>query len=142
VSSAPLRFILPGVFVIRLVTGPINVNDVLRAVADPACGGTCVFVGTVRPDPDTAGRGALDYEAYAPMAVRMLEEIASTIRAHEPAARVAIVHRTGRIPVGEASVVIAVATPHRALAFELCREAMEKLKKDVPIWKTDYTDSG
>ena len=125
---------------IKLTDAPIDVHAVLAAVASPACGGTAVFIGTVRPDPDAADRAALDYEAYGPMAVKKLEELAADLRRREPEARVAIVHRTGTIPVGEASVVIAVATPHRAPAFELCREAIERLKRDVPIWKLPARD--
>lgn len=120
---------------VRLVNGPISADEALRAVSSPACGGTVLFIGTVRHDADTEGADALDYESYAPMAERKLEEIAAGIRKQDPDARVAILHRVGRVPVGEASVIIAVAAPHRAAAFEACRGAMEALKRDVPIWK-------
>lgn len=120
---------------ILLTERPITTEEALKAVASPECGGIAVFVGTVRDDPDARPAGSLTYEAYAPMASQGLERIAGGIRSRHPEARVAILHRTGVVPVGEASVVIAVATAHRAEAFEECRQAIETLKKDVPIWK-------
>lgn len=120
---------------VRLVEGPLSVDDALRAVASPDCGGTAVFIGTVRRDADTQSRDALHYETYRPMALRKLEEIAADVRRRVPGARAAILHRVGPVPVGEASVIMAVSAPHRAEAFELCRLAVEALKADVPIWK-------
>ena len=121
---------------IRLSHEPISVDDAIRAVSSPSCGGTATFVGTVRDDADTGPNGVLRYEAYIPMAVRLMEQLAEEIRLRYEGARIAILHRVGEIPVGEASVVIAVAAPHRAEAFDACRRIIETIKRDVPIWKT------
>lgn len=126
---------LAPVSYVQVIKEPISLDAILAAVASPACGGTAVFVGTVRDDDDTRSGGVLQYEAYDSMALRKMEEIAAGIRERCPEARLAIVHRIGPIPVGEASVVIAVATPHRPEAFAECRQAIETLKRDVPIWK-------
>lgn len=120
---------------IRLQPEPLSVDAALAAVASPDCGGTTVFIGTVRADADTPGGRPLRYEAYGPMALREMERLEASIRERHPGARAAILHRTGDIPIGEASVVIAVAAPHRDEAFAACREAIEELKKNVPIWK-------
>jgi molybdopterin synthase catalytic subunit len=84
----------------------------------------------------------LEYEAYAPMAVRVMDEIRARIETELPGTRVAIHHRIGRLAVGEPAVVIAASAPHRAEAFAACREAIEALKRDVPIWKREVADDG
>jgi molybdopterin synthase catalytic subunit len=127
---------------VTVTSDPISVDPALAAVADPGAGGTCVFVGTVR---DTSAAGAvtgLTYEAWDDLAVRRLTEIGEALFERWPLLRVAIVHRTGSLAVGEASVVIAVSSPHRADAFEACRDAIERLKHDVPIWKKEGLRSG
>jgi len=104
-----------------------------------------VFVGTTRAErhPVTgAALVALDYEAYAEMAERQLADLAAAARGRFPVLRIAIVHRVGRVAVGEASVVIAVSTPHRAEAFEACRWVIDALKKDVAIWKREVWAEG
>ena len=101
-----------------------------------------VFLGVVRENSPT-GKPVryLEYEAYPGMAEREMEAIAVEIAARWERAAVAIVHRTGRLAIGEASVAIAVATPHRAAAFEACRYAIDRLKETVPIWKKEvFTD--
>ena len=84
----------------------------------------------------------LDYEAYAPLAEKALARIVDEAQARWPGARLAIHHRTGRLEIGEASVVIAVATPHRADAFAACRYAIERIKQIVPIWKHEHFEGG
>jgi molybdopterin synthase catalytic subunit len=121
---------------------PIDVTRVLAAVEGPGEGGVVLFVGRVR---DTArGRGVsrLDYEAYPAMAHSEMERLAREARAEHGAARVALVHRTGRLEVGEVAVAIAVAAPHRAQAFEACRWLIDALKQRVPIWKKEWYADG
>jgi molybdopterin synthase catalytic subunit len=113
----------------------------LQAVG-PADGALALFVGVVRSE--NAGRGVLylEYEAYEEMALQELETIASQARTRWPVSGIRIVHRLGRIEIGEASVAVAVASPHRAEAFEACRFAIDTLKKSVPIWKKEFYVDG
>jgi molybdopterin synthase catalytic subunit len=128
--------------VVRLSADPLSVDEALSSVADPGAGGTCVFVGTVR-DASPAGEvTGLHYEAWDDLAEARLREIAADLHDRWPLRRVAILHRTGDLAVGEASVVIAVSAAHRAEAFEACRHAIERLKEDVPIWKKESLVSG
>jgi molybdopterin synthase catalytic subunit len=127
---------------VRLSADPLSVDEALAFVADPAAGGTCVFVGTVR-DASSAGEvSALRYEAWDELAEDRLREIGAEVLERWPVRRVAILHRTGDLPVGEASVVVACSAPHRAEAFEACRHGIERLKQDVPIWKKEELVSG
>jgi molybdopterin synthase catalytic subunit len=85
---------------------------------------------------------SLTYEAWDELALRRLEEIAGEMLERWPLSRVAILHRTGELPVGEISVVVACSSPHRAEAFEACRHGIERLKEDVPIWKKEHLVAG
>ena len=117
----------------------LDPRQVESLVADPGVGAIVTLVGTVRDH----GRGRrvvqLDYEAYAPAAEEMLRQIGDEIRQQWGVERTAIVHRIGSLRVGEASVVISVAAPHRDAAFEACRYAIERIKEIVPIWKKSIT---
>lgn len=121
---------------------PLSVDEALAAVADPGAGGTCVFVGTVRDRSPAGDVTGLTYEAWDDLALRRLSEIGEELHGSWTLRRVAILHRTGSLEVGEASVVIAVSAAHRAEAFEACRQAIERLKQDVPIWKKEGLRSG
>ncbi|MBY6277125.1 MAG: molybdopterin converting factor [Symbiobacterium thermophilum] len=125
-----------------ITTEPLSADEIAARVTNPHSGATLVFVGTVREW--TRGRRTvyLEYEAYPEMAVAQMEQIGREIAERWPGARTAIVHRVGRLEIGEASVVIAVATPHRADAFEACRHAIERLKQIVPIWKKEVWEDG
>ena len=105
-------------------------------------GAVATFVGLVRDH--NAGRRVqwLDYEAYAPLAVKAFEQIADEAADRWPGARLAIHHRTGRLEIGEASVVIAAASAHRSDAFAVCRYAIERVKQIAPIWKHEHFDGG
>jgi molybdopterin synthase catalytic subunit len=127
---------------VRVQPDPLSVDDALAAVADPAAGGTCVFVGTVRDHSDAGAVSGLLYEAWDELAVRRLDEIGRDLVGRDEVLRVAIHHRTGELGIGEASVVVAVSAPHRAEAFEACREGIERLKHDVPIWKKEALVDG
>jgi molybdopterin synthase catalytic subunit len=128
---------------VRIGEGPPSVDDALAAVADPAAGGTCVFVGTVR-DRSGAGDAVTDltYEAWEELAVARLSEIAATIHERWSVCRVALLHATGTLAIGQVSVVVAASAPHRAEAFEACRFGIEELKRDVPIWKKEAFTTG
>ncbi|MEE8525958.1 MAG: molybdenum cofactor biosynthesis protein MoaE [Thermoanaerobaculia bacterium] len=124
-----------------LVDGPIDMAAVERRVADPACGAVLLFLGTVRDHHAGRAVAGLTYSAYRTMAEKVLGRIAGELEAAGDRLRVAIVHRLGEVPVGEASVVIAVASPHREAAYEASRSALERLKHEVPIWKRErYAD--
>ncbi|HEY6566320.1 MAG TPA: molybdenum cofactor biosynthesis protein MoaE [Actinomycetota bacterium] len=126
----------------RVQVGSISIDEIVAFVAEPSVGGTCIFVGTVRDHSDAGEVQGLEYEAWDDLAVRRLEEIAAEASATWPLRAVAIVHRTGSLHVGEASVVVAVSADHRAEAFDACRQAIERLKHDVPIWKKEGLVSG
>jgi len=122
---------------------PIDVAVLLAAVEGPGEGGVVLFVGRVRDQARGRAVRRLDYEAYPAMAQSELEALAREAQAQRGATRVALVHRVGRLEVGEIAVAIAVASPHRAQAFEACRWLIDALKQRVPIWKKEwYADGG
>ncbi|MGD9906561.1 MAG: molybdenum cofactor biosynthesis protein MoaE [Vicinamibacterales bacterium] len=127
---------------VAVTAAPLTLEALVRAVDGPGAGAVATFLGLVRDH--NQGRRVLwlDYEAYAPLAERALARIVEEAQAGWPGARVAIHHRTGRLEIGEASVVIAVATPHRADAFAACRYAIERIKQIVPIWKHEHFEGG
>lgn len=111
-------------------------------MADPRAGAIVTFVGTVRDHARGKRVRYLEYEAYAEAAIDTFAEIAAEIRQRWDVLGIAIAHRTGRLEIGEASVVIAVSSAHRAEAFEACRYAIERLKQIAPIWKKEVYDDG
>jgi molybdopterin synthase catalytic subunit len=126
---------------IRIQQGPIDLDASVRSVASPSCGAVNVFIGTTRDNAHGRSVRSLDYEAHETMALKEMERIVADAKRRWTLTAVAIVHRTGRVPVGEASVVIAVSAPHRAEAFEACRFMIDTLKQSVPIWKKEeFTD--
>jgi molybdopterin synthase catalytic subunit len=128
---------------VRITAEPLSVDEALAFIADPSSGGSCIFVGTVRDaDADGVAVTGLTYESWNDVAVDRLHEIADQLRDRWPIRKVALLHRTGDLGVGDASVVVAVSSPHRAEAFEACREGIEQLKHDVPIWKKELLATG
>lgn len=125
-----------------LTDAPLELFRVVDAVKGHAYGGLVTFSGAVRDQ--TKGRRVLrlEYEAYPPMALKKLEEIAAEAAARWPGARVAIHHRVGTLLPGELAVVIAAAAPHRKEAFRACEHAIDRLKQDVPIWKREVFEDG
>lgn len=124
---------------------PIDLAALIAAVGDPAHGAICTFLGTTRKTSPGDDRpvAALDYEAYLELALRDLEAIATEARERFGPLRVAIVHRTGRVALGEASVAVAVGSPHRGAAFDACEFVIDTLKARAPIWKREtYGDGG
>jgi molybdopterin synthase catalytic subunit len=128
---------------VRVSAEPVSVDEALAFIADPSAGGTCVFIGTVRDsDADGATVTSLRYESWDEVAVDRLRAIADELLHRWPLRRIALLHRTGDLDVGDASVVVAVSAAHRAEAFDACREGIEQLKHDVPIWKKELLASG
>ncbi|HZF07597.1 MAG TPA: molybdenum cofactor biosynthesis protein MoaE [Thermoanaerobaculia bacterium] len=125
-----------------LVEGAIEVDRVIESISGPGRGAVVVFLGTVRNQHSGRKVTQLTYSAYRPMARTALEAIAADLEAAHPGLRAAIVHRLGEVRVGEASVVIATASPHRAAAYEANRTAIERLKTEVPIWKREHYAGG
>ncbi|MFZ5825943.1 MAG: molybdenum cofactor biosynthesis protein MoaE [Bacillota bacterium] len=121
---------------------PLSADEIAARVTNPYSGATLVFVGTVREWTKGKRTTYLHYEAYPEMAVAQMQVIGREIGERWPGAEVAIVHRVGKLEVTEPSVIIAVATPHRADAFDACRHAIERLKQIVPIWKKEIWEDG
>ncbi len=132
---------------IEITDHPIDVGDVLTRLEDPACGGQVLFVGTTRQLTQLEGRQVetdhLLYEAYDQLASAEMTRLEAEARQRWPVRQVVLVHRTGRVDPMEASVVVGVASPHRAEAFEAARWLIDELKHRVPIWKQEhYVQSG
>jgi len=125
----------------RLTRDPIEITRLVTAVGDPSCGATSVFVGTVRDENEGRPVEGIEYTAYEVMADAELSRIVFEAQERHPGVRVAVLHRLGTLRVGDASVAIACAHPHRAPALDACRYVIEALKQRVPIWKRElYTD--
>lgn len=127
---------------IRLQREVIDVGEVVRSVSRPTAGAIDVFIGTTRNNAGGRKVRSLEYEAHEVMAVRETEKIAARACERWSIDAVSVVHRLGPVAIGEASVVIAVASPHRAEAFEACRFVIDTLKKEVPIWKKELFEDG
>jgi len=129
---------------VALSESPLDVDAITALVRDPACGAVLVFLGTVRDSHQGRPVTRLTYTAYRPMAEtrlgRLVEELETGSGSER--LRIAIHHRLGEVPAGEPSVVIAVASPHRAEAYEASRTALERLKAEVPIWKREHYADG
>jgi MoaE-MoaD fusion protein len=127
---------------IALLHEPIDVPALVRAVRADQDGAIVTFDGFVRNESHGRPTLYLDYEAYEPMALAKMKEIGQLIHEKFSIHHVAIVHRLGRLQIGETSVFIAVSAPHRAAAFDACRFAIDTLKRTVPIWKKEYFEDG
>jgi molybdopterin synthase catalytic subunit len=126
----------------ELVDGSIDVQRIAASVAGPVRGAVVLFLGTVRDHHAGRSVGKLTYSAYRSMALDGLRRIVEDLEASAPGLKAAIVHRLGEIPVGEASVAIAVGSPHRAAAYAASRTALERLKTEIPIWKREHYTEG
>ena len=128
--------------VTELTNQPIDTESVLAGVSSTQAGAVVLFLGTTREF--TGGRQTvtLNYECYQEMASRKLDELEQTARQRWPLVGCAIVHRLGNVPLGEASVAVAVSSPHRTAAFEAGRWLIDTLKTEVPIWKQEHWADG
>lgn len=127
---------------VELTERPLDAAALAAALRTTADGATVTFVGTVRDHARGHRVVQLDYEAFGPMALKKMSAIEEEVRRRWPVTDIAIVHRTGSLHVGEASVVVAVTAAHRPEAFEACRHAIDTLKHTVPIWKKEFYAEG
>lgn len=127
---------------VSIIEKEIDTAAVLRAIKAPEDGAVAVFEGIVRDHSRGRRTLFLEYEAYVPMALAQMEELAESALERFEIREVAMVHRVGRLEIGETSVLIAVASAHRAAAFEACRWLIDTLKKKVPIWKKEQFEDG
>jgi len=127
---------------IQLSDQPLNPGECLNAVQTPEAGAVNLFIGTVRGESQGRKVLFLEYEAYEPMAVSEMRKLAEEACRRFPVQGVAIHHRIGRLEIGEAAVVIAVSTPHRAEGFAACQFLIDTLKQTVPIWKKEHFEDG
>ncbi|MEE8433733.1 MAG: molybdenum cofactor biosynthesis protein MoaE [bacterium] len=126
----------------EIVEAPIDLNTLVAKVASPGAGGIATFLGVVRDN--SLGRKVLYlfYEVYPPMAVKEMARVEAAVRERWEVDSIAITHRIGRLEIGEASVAIAVSSPHRKEAIEACHFAIDRLKQTVPVWKKEYWEGG
>jgi molybdopterin synthase catalytic subunit len=122
---------------VRLTHEPINIMQAIAEAGTPASGAIDLFIGTARNNTHGKRVAWLEYEAYEPMALREMTAIAERARIKWNAHRIVVVHRLGRVDIGEASVAIAVSAAHRAEAFGACREIIDRIKETAPIWKKE-----
>ncbi len=131
---------VPGLY--RIQDGPLDLQEAVRAVGGPDRGAIATFLGAARDHHGGRGVVRLEYHAYRPMAEAVLREIGEEIRERFGTPHIAILHRVGTVPIGEASVVIAVASAHRREALEACARAIERVKAIAPIWKKEHYRDG
>jgi molybdopterin synthase catalytic subunit len=120
----------------------LSVAEVIAAVTRPQAGGIAVFVGTVRSENAGLPVTRLEYQAYASMAAKEMARIGAEIALEIADVRLAVLHRVGSLVVGDAAVVCAASTPHRAEAFQACRLLIDRIKARVPIWKREHGPGG
>ena len=127
---------------IKITTEPLSgqaLNDLVKRASD---GAVVTFDGIVRDNFDGRPVRALEYEAYAEMAEKKMAEIGTEVQRKFDVGDIAMMHRLGHLEIGESSIVIAVAAPHRHAAFEACAYAMDRVKEDVPVWKKEFFADG
>jgi molybdopterin synthase catalytic subunit len=131
--------------IISITRDPLDgeaVRELERRVSHPGAGGIVTFQGVVRDNARGKRIRYLEYDTYTEMAEAEMAKIAAEVERRWGTDHVALVHRTGRLEIGECSVIVAVACPHRAEAFEACRYAIDTLKSTVPIWKKEVAEDG
>lgn len=131
--------------IIKITRDPLDdaaVNALVQAISHPEVGGIVTFQGVVRNHARGKRVRYLEYDAYPEMAEQQMAAIAAEVERLWQTDRIALVHRIGRLEIGECSVVVAVACPHRGEAFDACRYAIDTLKANVPIWKKEVAEDG
>lgn len=126
----------------ELTTEPLETSAIARRIVSPECGATVTLDGYVRQFTGDRETLYLEYEGYQPMALKEMEKLVAQARGQFKIASVGIVHRLGKLEIGETSVVISVAAPHRRAAFEACEWLIKELKRAVPIWKKEVYRDG
>jgi molybdopterin synthase catalytic subunit len=134
----------PSPDLVELRDSPLDAGAVISAVSEGGAGAIAMFLGTTRAESNEAGRRlvALDYEAYREMAEQQMHALANEAKERWPILRLAVLHRVGRVEIGQPSVLIAVSTPHRAEAFEACRFLIDRIKAEATIWKKEVWEDG
>ena len=129
---------------VAVTTDPLSLDALTAVVADGAGadGAVTSFAGLVRQDNLGRKVAFLEYEAYEPLAVKGLQRIVDEVKGNWPSAKLGVHHRIGRLALGEASIIIVAASPHRGDAFAACRYTIERVKQIVPIWKHEHFDGG
>ena len=127
---------------IQLLNTPLSISACEAFVESPEVGGAVIFIGTVRNKTGQKAVTRLEFEAYAPMAVREMEKIAQRALTSFSVNKISVHHRIGILDIGEVPVVIAVSAPHRGAAFDACEFCIDELKKTVPIWKKEVFEDG
>ena len=120
----------------------LAVEDIVSETRGDDKGGVVTFLGTIRNTTDNNRVLYLEYEAYGPMAEKLLKELVAKVERKWPDARASVAHRLGRLEIGEISMVVVVASPHRAEAFKACNFIVDQVKSDVPIWKKEVFETG
>ncbi len=132
----------PEILIVELTNDPIDSQALVERVSTPSCGAVCLFLGTVREFTQDKKTTHLVYEAYPEMALKQMRAILEEAAARWPIPRLGVIHRLGPMGLGEVSIAVAVATPHRGESFEACRWIMDTLKERVPIWKQEHWSDG
>lgn len=127
---------------VQLTQDPLEAEPLVRAVRSDASGAVTLFYGVVRNHNEGRGVLFLEYEAYPELAEKQLRAVGEEILQRFPIDDIAIAHRTGRLEIGETSLLVAVASAHRAQAFEACHAAVDRIKETVPIWKKEHWAGG
>jgi molybdopterin synthase catalytic subunit len=126
----------------RIRTEPLSLDELMTLVSHPGAGGIATFVGVVRDLNEGRRVSLLEYEAYGTMAEAELDRVLAEIAVEIPGVRVAATHRVGALQVGDAAVICAASAPHRGEAFRACREAIDRIKARLPIWKREHGPDG
>ena len=126
----------------EITTEPLDSRRTERAVTHAGAGAICTFTGIVRDNSRGRSVTHLEYEAFESMAIAQMKKIAEEIAGKWPDARVAMLHRTGRLEIGEPSVVVSASAPHRAEAIAACKWGIDRLKESVPVWKKEHASDG
>lgn len=126
----------------RVTEDPLSLDELLREVSHPGAGGVVIFLGVVRDNNEDRDVRYLEYEAHQAAAEASMRRIGQAAESRWPGTRLAAAHRTGRLEIGEASVIVAASAPHRAEAFEAARYVIDTLKAETPIWKKEVFQGG
>jgi molybdopterin synthase catalytic subunit len=127
---------------IALSETPLSIDEQYEFLRDDSVGGICLFIGTIRNKNLDKGVERLEMEAYPPMAVKQIERLCEQAELQWQIQKSVVVHRTGKLQIGDIAVIIGVASVHRPEAFAACRWLIDELKKEVPIWKNEFYEDG
>lgn len=127
---------------IQVIDTPLSIDRAYELVQDPACGGIVLFIGTIRNHNKGKTVTHLDFESYAPMAIKEMTRIAEKAKTDHGLHAVVLHHRVGQLAIGDIAVIVAVSSHHRKAAFTGCEQVIDELKEHVPIWKKEFLEDG